>query len=57
MEVFNQFQKGKDGLKGCLESTVRYDSISVSNNSVKNIIHLSRRPLNFEALSFSLSSL
>jgi hypothetical protein len=37
-------------LKNCLESTVRYDSISVKvqyYNSVKNIIHLGRRSPKF----------
>ena len=42
-------------LTGCLENIVRYDSISVKVQ--KNIIHIGRSPLYFEALGFSLSSL
>ena len=30
---------------GCLEITVRYDSMWKANNSVKDIIHLDLRPL------------
>jgi hypothetical protein len=44
-------------LKGCLESTVRYDSVWKFNNSDKILYTLAGGPLNVEALGFSLSIL
>ena len=46
-------------LKGCFESTVRYDSIKCESPiTVKKILYtLVGGPLNFEAIGFSLSSL